>query len=54
LALLAEPFYQGEPESFWVNSLANLNSHQAQKSWRESSAFDSRQNPLLFFILKGG
>ncbi len=31
----AEPVYQGRTESFWVNSLTNLNSYETQKNWRE-------------------
>ena len=35
LQVFAEPFYQGKPESYWVNLLTNLNSYQTQKNWRE-------------------
>jgi hypothetical protein len=31
----AEPYYQGKPESYWVNLLTNLNSYQTQKNWLE-------------------
>lgn len=35
LQIHAEPYYQGKPESYWVNLLTNLNSYQTQKNWRE-------------------
>lgn len=35
LQVCAEPIYQGKPESFWVNSLTNWNSHQTQRNWQE-------------------
>jgi hypothetical protein len=31
----AEPYYQGKPESYWVNLLTNLNPYQTQNNWRE-------------------
>jgi len=35
LQVRAEPYYQGKPESYWVNLLTNLNSYQWQTTWRE-------------------